>query len=327
MPIRPHQVQAVPKPLVEGLEKLRQDLDIPEDFAPEVHDAARHAASNPRLPEVDRTDLEFVTVDPEGSRDLDQAVFIEATETGFTVWYAIADVAAFVNPGDPIDVEAHVRGQTLYGPHQRTPLHPPELSEDAASLLENETRPAVLWQLTLDATGHQTARTVQRALIRSRAQLTYREVQDALDNGTASESLQFLKTVGQLREQIEHERGGVSLQIPEQEVETSNGEWHIVHRSALPVEGWNARSRCSPAWPRRRSCSSPGSACSVPCHPPTTLRCVSFARLPSAAHRVALRDGLPRIRAHPGSGTPRSRGHAVFVHAVVPRGRVFGLQR
>lgn len=241
MPIRPHQVQAVPKPLVEGLEKLRQDLDIPEDFSPEVHDAARHAASNPRLPEVDRTDLEFVTVDPEGSRDLDQAVFIEATETGFTVWYAIADVAAFVNPGDPIDVEAHVRGQTLYGPHQRTPLHPPELSEDAASLLENETRPAALWQLTLDATGHQTARTVQRALIRSRAQLTYREVQDALDNGTASESLQLLKTVGQLREQIEHERGGVSLQIPEQEVETSNGEWHIVHRSALPVEGWNAQ--------------------------------------------------------------------------------------
>ena len=241
MPIRPHQVQAVPKPLVRGLEKLREDLDIPRDFSDEVHDAAGRAAQNPRLPEVDRTDLEFVTVDPERSRDLDQAVFIEATDGGYTVWYAIADVAAFVTPGDPIDREAHERGQTLYGPHQRTPLHPPELSEGAASLLENQTSPAVLWQLTLDETGHLTERTVRRALVRGRAQLTSREVQDALDAGTASESLSLLKTVGLLREQIERDRGGVSLQIPEQEVETSNGEWHIVHRSALPVEGWNAQ--------------------------------------------------------------------------------------
>lgn len=241
MPIRPHQVQAVPKPLVQGLEKLREELTIPEDFPAEVHDAALHAALHPRLPELDRTDLAFVTIDPEGSRDLDQAVFIEASGSEYIVWYAIADVAAFANPGDPLDLEAHSRGQTLYGPHQRTPLHPPELSEDAASLLENETRPAVLWRITLDDTGHQTARTVQRALIRSRAQFTYREVQDALDRGTASEPLQLLKTVGLLREHIEHERGGVSLQIPEQEVETSNGQWHIVHRCALPIEGWNAQ--------------------------------------------------------------------------------------
>lgn len=166
MPIRPHQVQAVPKPLVEGLEKLREDLTIPEDFSVEVHDAALHAARYPRLPELDRTDLEFVTIDPEGSRDLDQAVFIETSGSGYIVWYAIADVAAFVSPGDPLDLEAHIRGQTLYGPHKRTPLHPPELSEDAASLLENETRPAVLWRITLDEKGHQTARTVRRALVR-----------------------------------------------------------------------------------------------------------------------------------------------------------------
>lgn len=241
MPIRPHQVHPVPQPLVEGLEKLRQDLEIPLDFSPEVHRAAREAAQNPRLPEVDRTDLEFVTIDPEGSRDLDQAVFIETHGSGYVVWYAIADVAAFVTPGDPIDREAHERGQTLYAPHQRTPLHPPELSEGAASLLEGEARPAVLWQLTLDAAGRLVERTVQRCMVRSREQLTYREVQDALDQGTAAPSLELLRTVGLLREELERERGGVSLQIPEQEVEASNGQWHIVHRSTLPVEGWNAQ--------------------------------------------------------------------------------------
>lgn len=241
MAIRPQQVRPVPEPLVAALESLRRELAIPDDFPPEVHDAARAAAAAPRLPEADRTDLALVTIDPEGSRDLDQAVFIEAAEDGFTVWYAIADVAAFVSPGDPVDQEAHRRGQTLYAPHQRTPLHPPELSEDAASLLPDGVRPAVLWRLGLDAHGDLVSTGVERALVRSRAQLSYREVQEQLDAGTAPEALQLLRTVGQLREAVERERGGVSLRIPEQEVVVEQDEWRVVHRSALPVEGWNAQ--------------------------------------------------------------------------------------
>ena len=241
MAIRPQQVHPVPQPLVAALESLRRELAIPDDFPPEVHDAARAAAGAPRLPETDRTDLDLVTIDPEGSRDLDQAVFIEAAGDGFTVWYAIADVAAFVSPGDPVDEEAHRRGQTLYAPHQRTPLHPPELSEDAASLLPDGVRPAVLWRLGLDAHGELVSTGVERALVRSRAQLSYREVQEQLDAGTAPEALQLLRTVGQLREAVERERGGVSLRIPEQEVVVEQDEWRVVHRSALPVEGWNAQ--------------------------------------------------------------------------------------
>ena len=178
MAIRPQQVHPVPQPLVAALESLRRELAIPDDFPPEVHDAARAAAGAPRLPETDRTDLDLVTIDPKGSRDLDQAVFIEAAGDGFTVWYAIADLAAFVSPGDPVDQEAHRRGQTLYAPHQRTPLHPPELSEDAASLLPDGVRPAVLWRLGLDARGELVSTGVERALVRSRAQLSYREVQE-----------------------------------------------------------------------------------------------------------------------------------------------------
>ena len=155
MAIRPQQARPVPPPLVAALAALRRELGIPDDFPPEVHAAATRAAAPfppgapgspvPKEERADHTDLALVTIDPEGSRDLDQAVFIEQTEGGFTVWYAIADVAAFVTAGDPVDLEAHRRGQTLYAPHQRTPLHPPELSEDTASLLPGQDRPAVLW--------------------------------------------------------------------------------------------------------------------------------------------------------------------------------------
>ena len=84
----------------------------------------RRAAAGVRLPERDLTEVPFVTIDPEGSMDLDQALHIGRDGGGYLVRYAIADVAAFVTPGGPIDVECHQRVETLYAPTRRTPLHP-----------------------------------------------------------------------------------------------------------------------------------------------------------------------------------------------------------
>jgi exoribonuclease R len=79
--------------------------------------------------------------------DLDQALHVDRAGDGFRVHYAIADVAAFVTAGDAIDVEAHKRGETLYGADAKIPLHPKVLSEDAASLLPDQMRPALLWTI------------------------------------------------------------------------------------------------------------------------------------------------------------------------------------
>lgn len=227
--------------VADGLAALRIELQIPDAFPAEVTAAAERVAKEPRLPELDRTDLELITIDPPGSRDLDQALHLAESGDGFVVSYAIADVGAFVEPDGPIDAEAHRRGQTLYAPDRRTPLHPPALSEDAASLLPDQVRPAVLWTLTLDRAGRQTGVTVQRALVRSREQLTYLQAQQELDGGSPRPSLELLRTVGQLREQQERDRGGVSLPIPEQQVAVADDHWTLEFRSPLPVEGWNAQ--------------------------------------------------------------------------------------
>src|SRR5699024_1145856 len=147
---------------------LRQELEIPDGFPAEVERAAERAAAEGRLPERDRTDLEMVTIDPEGAKDLDQAMYLERDGSGYIVWYAIADLPAFVTAGGPIDVEARHRGQTLYAPDRRTPLHPAALSEDAASLLADQVRPAYLWRIALDSTGRTTDVAVERAQVRSR---------------------------------------------------------------------------------------------------------------------------------------------------------------
>lgn len=202
---------------------------------------AEEACNAPGVPAYDVTDLPFLTIDPPGSMDLDQAMHIDRRGSGYRVRYAIADVAAFVRPGGAVDAEAHRRGETLYSPDTRTPLHPPVLSEGAASLLPGEVRPALLWTLDLDSSGEQRSVEIRRAAVRSQDRFDYEQVQAQLDAGNADERLQLLAEVGRLREAQEDERGGISLPIPEQEIVERDRSFALSYRVPLPVERWNAQ--------------------------------------------------------------------------------------
>lgn len=253
MPTRQlHLAQAGPAEVADALAALRAEVGLPAMFPAEVREEAERSAADggsalggkgrPEQGRQDRRDVDLVTIDPPGSMDLDQAVHVASSGRGYIVRYAIADVAAFVRPGGPLDAETHRRGTTVYGPDVRTPLHPPVLSEGAASLLPDEDRPAVLWTIGLDADGEITSSSVTRATVRSRARLTYGEVQGQLDAGTASDSLSLLADVGRLRQERERDRGGVSLEVPEQEiVPGADGSFALELRRTLPVEGWNAQ--------------------------------------------------------------------------------------
>jgi len=118
LPYRSSPAQAV---IAEGLEALRVELEIPSAFPADVlSESVESAARGPQIPPgsaatkiVDRTELEFITVDPPGSMDLDQAVHAAQTPQGWRVHYAIADVAAWVPPGGAVDLESQNRGLTM----------------------------------------------------------------------------------------------------------------------------------------------------------------------------------------------------------------------
>ncbi|MFF5917250.1 RNB domain-containing ribonuclease [Streptomyces flavochromogenes] len=237
-----HVTGAAEAPLRAALRALRAELAIPEDFPPAVLAEAEAAAKNPRLPAYDATDLPFFTVDPPTSTDLDQAMHLaRRSDGGYRVHYAIADVAAFVTPGSALDTEAHRRVLTLYFPDGKVPLHPTVLSEGAASLLPGEPRPALLWRIDLDAQGRRVATDVRRALVRSRAKLDYATVQKQIDTGTAEEPVALLRDIGRLREALESERGGISLNVPEQEIVEQDHTYSLGYRAPLPADGWNAQ--------------------------------------------------------------------------------------
>lgn len=227
--------------LAAALVAIRVGLKLHETFPPEVEAEAEAIAASVKLPDADATNIEFVTIDPEGSMDLDQALQLERAADGYIVRYAIADVPAFVAPGGAIDTEARERGQTMYAPDGRIPLHPVAISEGAASLLEGQLRGAYVWTMQLDAGGNVTSTSLVRSRVQSRHRYSYVEVQQQLDSGTADESLQLLKEVGIKRIALEQQRGGASLNRPDEEVVHDNGTYSLVMRDELPVEVWNSQ--------------------------------------------------------------------------------------
>jgi exoribonuclease R len=236
-----------------GFAAVRTEFGVPAAFPPEVLAAADAAAERLTLTTLqmlptsptpptparnDATDVPFLTIDPPGSTDLDQAMHIERRPArGYRVRYAIADVAAFVRPGDAIDTEARRRGESYYSPDVRVPLYPPVLGDDAASLLPDQPRPALVWTIDLDADGEQTDVDVRRAVVRSRARLDYAGAQQRRDDDT----LTLLAEVGKLRIVREIDRGAVSLRLPEQEVDADGDGFRLRYRASLPIEEWNAQ--------------------------------------------------------------------------------------
>jgi len=241
-------------PFSEAFARIRSEFEIPAACpAPVDAEAAAVAARGPVVPSggadlsrVDARDLPLVTIDPLGSLDLDQAFHAERRGNGFRVHYAIADVAAFVAPGGALDRESFARGVTLYLPDGRAPMLPNVLGEGGASLLPDQERPALLWTIDLDDTGAASSARLERATVRSRARLDYGGVQRALDTGAADEPLLLLREIGTLRRALEAARGGISLDLPSQEVVpladgSNKGSFALEYAAPLPVEGWNAQ--------------------------------------------------------------------------------------
>lgn len=233
-----------PSSLARRFATIREELHVPGDFPPEVLAAVEAAIEPGRvpIPQVDLTDLGFWTLDPVGSMDLDQAMVLAREGAGYRVRYAIADVPGFVAAGGPIDAEARRRGQTIYLPDARVPLHPPRLSEGAASLLPDQVRPAYVWDLRLDEHAAVTSVHVGRALVRSIARRDYLSVQALVDQGQADEQVVLLQEVGRKRAALESARGGASLPMPEQQVvHEGPGRYRLEFRPPLEAEDWNAQ--------------------------------------------------------------------------------------
>lgn len=216
-----------------GLASVRTRYGLPQGFPEPVEAAAADAATRRPSAHRDRTDQPFVTLDPEGSVDLDQAFLIERGGSDLLLHYAIADVGWFVDEGGPLEAEAWRRGSTVYLPDGKVPLYPQVLSDRAASLLPDGPRPAVILRVRLDESGAVELIDAERAVIRSRAKLTYESVR-ATD--LPPEFAEFARRVAA----AEDARGAGNIEPPEQHVERDDGRYRLSFRPRRWSEMHNA---------------------------------------------------------------------------------------
>ncbi len=178
----------------------------------------------------DLTRLPLVTIDGDDSKDFDDAVYAEKTNGGFHLVVAIADVACYVRPGAELDREAYRRGNSVYLPGLVVPMLPEILSNDLCSLRPGKIRPCLACSMQIDNDGNLLSYEFCRALMKSAARLTYREVQNAFEGRHSLQTQGLFKTVIQplyeayfaLRKARER-RGSLELDPVEVEVKLDAG--------------------------------------------------------------------------------------------------------
>ncbi len=171
---------------------------IPTLFPDKALKQAEAAQPMPLGKRTDLRNLPLVTIDGADARDFDDAVWAEPdpqSDGGWHLVVAIADVSAYVPAGSPLDREAFKRGNSCYFPDRVVPMLPEALSNGLCSLRPDEDRACLAAHLWIDGHGRQKRHRFERALMRSKARLTYEQVQAARDGKPDKQTRPLLETV------------------------------------------------------------------------------------------------------------------------------------
>ena len=153
-----------------------------KNFAPQVR-------FDPASGRRDLRNLDFVTIDGKTARDFDDAVCVitdKDSPGSFRLFVAIADVAHYVWPEDPVDMEALERGTSVYFPTHAVPMLPEELSNNLCSLRPNVNRLTLTCEMRFNDEGEVVGYSLSESIIRSRARLIYEDVADFLEGRHSS---------------------------------------------------------------------------------------------------------------------------------------------
>jgi len=169
--------------------------DLPNEFPYDVKHQAEQFSEHV-LPEnyagrEDVRELPLVTIDGETARDFDDAVYCEPSGSGFRLLVAIADVSAYVKPGEPLDIEALNRSTSVYFPRRVIPMLPEELSNGLCSINPNVERLCMVCDMHVTADGDIEKYRFYPSVMVSKARLTYNQVADMLANPQGETAQQF----------------------------------------------------------------------------------------------------------------------------------------
>ncbi len=213
------------------VEMMIRKHQLPRIFPEKVLAEARKVAHLDAEEANSRRDfraLPIVTIDGETARDFDDAVLVTGrADGGFELQVHIADVAEYVRSGTDLDLEARLRGTSVYFPDRAIPMLPQELSTNICSLRPGEDRLVLSCIMQLDSTGHIESYEIVEGVIRSAARMTYTEVHAILEGdaevraryGRLVPGFELMRHLAGLMNKRREERGSIDFDLPEPVIE------------------------------------------------------------------------------------------------------------
>jgi ribonuclease R len=248
------------------VEMMIRKHQLPRIFPESVLEEARAVAHLDAKEVARRRDfrrLPIVTIDGETARDFDDAVLVTEAGGGYELQVHIADVSQYVRAGMDLDVEARLRGTSVYFPDRAIPMLPQELSSDICSLRPEEDRLVLSCIMQLDAQGNIESYETVEGAIRSAARMTYTAVHAILEGDAATRAryveltpkFELMHKLAMLMNKRREERGSIDFDLPEPVIEfDEQGEMRGVTRAErtwanrLIEEFMLAANECVAAW-------------------------------------------------------------------------------
>jgi ribonuclease R len=196
-------------------------LQEAQRFDPVLHSSELHHRRDYR-------NLPIVTIDGETARDFDDAVHVRNLPNGnFELQVHIADVAHYVREGSPIDLEARLRGTSVYFPDRAVPMLPMELSTDLCSLRPQVDRMVLSCVMEIDHHGEIAGYTLNEGVIRSAERMTYTNVKLILDGDPALreryrrlvDGFELMRELAMILNRKRERRGSIDFDLPEPVIE------------------------------------------------------------------------------------------------------------
>ena len=225
---------------------------LPHEFPPAVLEQARaipHAIDPVEISRRrDFRSYDVVTIDGETARDFDDAVWVDHLPNGnYALHVHIADVCHYVKSGSAIDLEAAMRGTSVYFPDRAVPMLPVELSTDICSLRPQEDRLVLSALLEIDPHGDIVAQSFMRGIIRSVERMTYTNVHRVLEGDAAMreryqplvQRFELMRELALILNRKRIKRGSIDFDMPDTHIEldtsgqmtgVSRAERNIAHR-------------------------------------------------------------------------------------------------
>ena len=250
------------------VEMMIRKHQLPRVFPEKVLAEARSVA-HLDLDEVERRrdfrGLPIVTIDGETARDFDDAVLVteRADGAGYELQVHIADVAEYVRAATDLDLEARLRGTSVYFPDRAIPMLPQELSTDICSLRPGEDRLVLSCIMQLDPDGRIESYEIVEGVIRSAARMTYTDVHAILEGDTETRAryaslvpdFERMRKLAGLMNKRREQRGSIDFDLPEPVIEfDEHGQMRGVTKSErtwanrLIEEFMLAANECVATW-------------------------------------------------------------------------------